>query len=379
MEEGAHPMRRVSLKYLRPGMIIARPVYSGDGRLLLASGLSLTENYIKRLAELGIGSLYIEDQLFHGDLNIDDVVSEQTRIQSVKLVKEAFHSLEKEKYIDTWAVRKAVDDMADEIFSNKDILVNYFDIRTYDDYTFNHSVNVTILSILAGITLKYNRVQLRELAIGALLHDIGKVHLDKKILNKKGKLTAEEYKHIQQHSLYGFNTLRSYYEIPILSSIIAYQHHERLDGSGYPQCLKGEEIHEYSRVVMVADVFDALTSNRPYRKAYSVPHAIDIVKKLYPSLDDRSITAVFSNVAPYPIGSIVMLNTGQIGQVVDTHKKDPAKPIVRIYFNSDLQYLEYPYEVDLSKSEFDLEIEKILDDKELEQLTNHTNFFVKVN
>ncbi len=291
-------MRRVSLKYLRPGMIIARPVYSGDGRLLLASGLSLTENYIKRLAELGIGSLYIEDQLFHGDLNIDDVVSEQTRIQSVKLVKEAFHSLEKEKYIDTWAVRKAVDDMADEIFSNKDILVNYFDIRTYDDYTFNHSVNVTILSILAGITLKYNRVQLRELAIGALLHDIGKVHLDKKILNKKGKLTAEEYKHIQQHSLYGFNTLRSYYEIPILSSIIAYQHHERLDGSGYPQCLKGEEIHEYSRVVMVADVFDALTSNRPYRKAYSVPHAIDIVKKLYPSLDDRSITAVFSNVAP---------------------------------------------------------------------------------
>src|SRR5690606_33431743 len=166
----------------------------------------------------------------------------------------------------------------------------------------------------------YNRVQLRELAIGALLHDIGKVHLDKKILNKKGKLTAEEYKHIQQHSLYGFNTLRSYYEIPILSSIIAYQHHERLDGSGYPQCLKGEEIHEYSRVVMVADVFDALTSNRPYRKAYSVPHAIDIVKKLYPSLDDRSITAVFSNVAPYPIDSIVMLNTWQIGQVADTHK-----------------------------------------------------------
>ena len=87
-------MGRVSLKYLRPGMIIARPVYSGDGRLLLASGLSLTNNYIKRLAELGIGFLYIEDGLFHGDLNIADVVSEQTRIQSVKLVKEAFHSLE---------------------------------------------------------------------------------------------------------------------------------------------------------------------------------------------------------------------------------------------------------------------------------------------
>ncbi|HAF18094.1 MAG TPA: hypothetical protein DCG84_07145, partial [Peptococcaceae bacterium] len=86
----------------------------------------------------------------------------------------------------------------------------------------------------------------------------------------------------------------------------------------------------------------------------------------------------FSNVAPYPIGSIVMLNTGQIGQVVDTHKKDPAKPIVRIYFNSDLQYLEYSYEVDISKSEFDLEIEKILDDKELEQLTNHNEFSVKV-
>jgi len=130
---------------------------------------------------------------------------------------------------------------------------------------------------------------------------------------------------------------------------------------------------------MVADVFDALTSNRPYRKAFSVPHAIDFIKQQYPSLDDRAINAVLSNVSPYPIGSIVMLNTGQIGQVVDTHKNDPAKPIVRIYFNSDLQYLEYPYEVDLSKSEFHLEIKKILDDKELERLTNHTNFFVKVN
>lgn len=370
-------MRRINLAFLESGMKIARPVYGSDGRLLLASGLTLTEKFIERLADLGIGSLYVEDPLFQGELNVSDVVSEQTRLESVKLVRECFHDLEKEKNIDTWAVRKTVNDLADEILSNQDILVNYFDIRTYDDYTFNHSVNVTILSILAGITLGYNRLKLRELAIGALLHDIGKISIDKKILNKKEKLTAEEYKHIQQHSETGFNTLRSYYEIPTLSSLIAYQHHERPDGSGYPRGLKAEEIHKYARVVMVADVFDALTSDRPYRSAYTVPHAIDIVKNLSPSLEDKSITAVLSNISPYPIGTIIMLNTGQIGQVVDTHKKDPAKPIVRIYFNSDLKYLEYPYEIDISKSEFDLDIEKILDDKDLAKLTNEAKFLVR--
>ncbi len=371
-------MRRVNLDFLEPGMLIAQPVYNSDGRLLLASGLTLTENYIKHLKSLGIGSLYIEDGLFNGELNITNAVSEETRMQSVKLVKEAFRNLEKEKSINTWAVRRIVDNMADEIFSNKDILVNYFDIRTYDDYTFNHSVNVTILTIMAGITLNYNRIQLRELAIGALLHDIGKVRVDKKILNKKDKLATAEYKHIQQHSEYGFNTLRSYYEIPTVSSIIAYQHHERLDGSGYPKGIRAEEIHKYARIVMVADVFDALTSYKPYRKAYSVPHAIEIIKKLSPSLEESSITAVLSNISPYPIGTIVVLNTGQIGQIVDTNKKTPTKPIVRIYYNSDLKYLEHPYEVDISKSELDLEIKKILDDKELEQLTDQTKFPVRV-
>ena len=370
-------MRRVQINFLEPGMKIARPVYGSNGRLLLASGLTLTKKFIKRLGDLGIGSLYIEDRFFQGDLNASNVVSEQTRIQSAKLVKESFHKLEKEKNIDIWAIRKTVDDLVDEIFSNKDILVNYFDIRTYDDYTFNHSVNVTILSILAGITLGYTRSQLKELAIGALLHDIGKVSIDKKILNKKGKLTSEEYKNIQKHSEAGFNTLRSYHEIPTLSSIIAYQHHERTDGSGYPRGLRAEEIHEYARIVMVTDVFDALTSDRPYRGAYTVPHAINFVKKLGPSLEDRSITAVLSNISPYPIGTIVRINTGQIGQVVDTHKKDPTRPIVRIYFNSDLKYLEYPYEIDISKSKFDLYIEKILNDEDLAILSDEVKFIMR--
>jgi putative nucleotidyltransferase with HDIG domain len=370
-------MRRIKLTLLEPGMKIARPVYAGDGRLLLASGLTLTEKFIERLAALGIGSLYIEDVLFPGKLNVRDVVSEKTRSESILLVKECFRNLEKEKNINTWAVRQTVNELADEIFSNRDILINYFDIRTYDDYTFDHSVNVTILSVLAGISLGYNRLDLRELATGALLHDIGKVSVDKKILNKKGKLTPEEFKQIQQHSLAGFEKLRSYYEITTLSSTISYQHHERIDGSGYPRGLKGEEIHEYARIVMVADVFDALTSDRPYRSAYTITEAFGIVKELEPTFDSKSITAVLSNISPYPIGSIVMLNTGQIGQVVDTHKKDPAKPIVRIYFDRDLKYMEFPYEIDIYKSEFDLYIEKSLNDEEIAKLNDEAKFLIR--
>ncbi|HHW39626.1 MAG TPA: HD-GYP domain-containing protein, partial [Syntrophomonadaceae bacterium] len=143
-------MRRVSINFLKPGMIVARSVYDSGGRLLLAAGIALTESFIKRLSEMGIGSLYVEDEVFVGDVHADDIVSQRTRIKSVKLLKETYQHVKNQGYIDTRTVQKAIDDLLDEILGSYGTLINYYEIRTYDDYTFNHSVDVCILSLLTG-------------------------------------------------------------------------------------------------------------------------------------------------------------------------------------------------------------------------------------
>jgi len=229
-------------------------------------------------------------------------------------------------------------------------------------------VDVCILSILTGITLGYNRLKLRELGIGALLHDIGKVKINKEILNKPGGLSPDELKQIRQHPENGFNILRRHYDIPLLSAHIALQHQERLDGSGYPRRLSGEEIHKYARVVMIADVFDALISDRPYRIAYPVVQAIDFIKSMSgTSFEEHFVAALFSNISPFPAGTVVMLNTGEIGQVVRTDKNTPEKPVVKILFDSNKNQLHKPFEIDIS-GEPSMSITKTLSEEEISNL-----------
>src|SRR5690606_27436880 len=128
------------------------------------------------------------------------------------------------------------------------------DVFIHDHYTFQHSLNVTIYSLAVGMKLGYNEAQLEELGIGAILHDIGKLAIPLEILNKQAKLTAEEYQPVQVHTTNGFLLLRKIQELPLLAAHCAYQHHERLDGSGYPRGLKGDEIHPYSKLLANTDV-----------------------------------------------------------------------------------------------------------------------------
>ncbi|MGB9793228.1 MAG: HD-GYP domain-containing protein [Thermacetogeniaceae bacterium] len=358
-------MRRVSMKYLEPGMVVARSVYDSSGRLLLAKGVALTENFIKRLSEMGIGSLYVEDGVFGGVGDGAEIVSQSTRMESLKLLRETYRSVESERRINTLSVRNTVESLIDEVLGSYGTLLNFYEIRTYDDYTFNHSVDVCILSILTGITLGYNRLQLRELATGALLHDIGKVEISKEILNKPGSLTPEEMEQIRQHPKRGFDILRSHYDIPLLSAHVALQHHERADGSGYPRRLSGEEIHEYAKIVMIADVFDALSSDRPYRPACPVAQALDFIRsEVGKSFDEECASAFISNISPYPVGAVVLLSSGEIAQVVKTTKVAPHRPVVKVYFDRERRLLASPYEVDLA-SEPSLSIVREFSEEEL--------------
>ncbi len=342
-------MRRLSISQLKENMVLARSIYDGDARVLLHAGIILDNTYINRLQELGINSVYIQDPFLDG-VEIPEPISEVTRIKTIKVIKENFSNLENDRKLNIRAVKTLVENILDELLENYNVLIHLTDIRTYDDYTFAHSVNVCILAVMTGISLGYHDLKLKELGLGALLHDIGKTKIDKEILNKPDDLTKEEYDEIKNHPAYGFELLRGYQELPLLSAHIAYQHHERWDGNGYPRRLSGEKIHEYARIVAVADIYDALLADRPYRPAYSVNQALLVLKRIAGTyLDKRIVSAFISNIAIYPIGTIVELNTGDIAIVVDVNREHPNRPVLKVIYHKNNRQLATPHEIDLSK------------------------------
>lgn len=342
-------MRRISVNNAQQGMINARAIYSSEGKILLADGIALNDFYITRLKELGILSLYIRDE-FAGELSIPEVVSDKTRVETTKLIRQAFTQIESSRRINILNIRDAVDKILDEVLSHSNTLVHLVDIRAFDDYTFAHSVNVCILSLMTGISLSYNTLQLKELGIGALLHDIGKTRIPKDILNKPDRLDACEFQKMQEHSLQGFEILRQYPEISLLSSHVAFQHHERMDGSGYPRLLHGNDIHEYARIVAVTDVYDALLADRVYRHAFLPYEAIrELTRGAYTLFDPRVVAALLDNIAIYPVGSVVQLNTGDVGIVVDVNKQSQHRPIIRMLVDHHGEKIPGRQEIDLDK------------------------------
>jgi len=271
-------MRRIRINELKNGMVVARTITDSDGRILLRSGIQLNEGYIDKLRNLGLNSVYIRDAF--NDVEVHDVISDKTRLEAIRVIKDNFNALENQHKLNIRAVKTMVDQIIDELLADLTVLVNLNDIRAFDDYTFAHSVNVAVLSIMTGITLGYNNLQLKELGVGAILHDIGKTRIDKDILSKTGDLSKEEFDEVKRHTVYGFEILRHYPDVSLISAHIAFQHHERWDGNGYPRGLAREDILEYARIVSVCDVYDALLADRPYRASYTVTQALTILKRM---------------------------------------------------------------------------------------------------
>ncbi|MCL6611374.1 MAG: HD-GYP domain-containing protein [Peptococcaceae bacterium] len=323
---------------------------------MLAKGTILTERFIERLKELGIPSLYVEDGLLP-DIEIDDVISEETRTNAVSLVR----SLMGEKGQEPGAVLKkatilgkelaaTVFEIVDQLLMNRNTMVNLVDIRSHDQYTFNHSVNVCVLSVLTGIAMGYSRDRLGLLAMGSLLHDVGKIRIPPEILNKPGKLSAEEYELVKMHCQFGFEIIKSSEVTDIVAASISLQHHERYDGQGYPHRLKEKKIHEFSRIVGVVDTYDAVTSDRVYRKAFPPHEAYELISGAGGHLFDYEITRAFLSYIPaYPVGTIVILNTNEVGAVVENVRGYSKFPRVRILFDPYGKYVENGKEIWLAE------------------------------
>ncbi len=343
-------MRRVSIGDLKPDMVIARSVYDGNARMLAQTGLVLTIDAITRLRRLGIGSVYICDQYNLKNITPPDIISETLRLRTITMVKTNFEAVQDHFKLNIQEVKGTVEGIIAELLANDNVLVHLTDIRTFDDYLFAHSVNVCVLSLLVGISLNYNRTKLTELAVGALLHDIGKIRIDPNILDKPDDLNQEEFAVVKYHTTYGFEILRNHPDIPLLSAHIAFQHHERWDGQGYPRGLAKQSIHEYARVVAVADAYDALLADRPYRPAYTIKQGLAVIKRMSGIyLDPNLVTALIANIAVYPVGSLVKTNTGYIGLVKAVNKAFPTRPLISIIMDNHGKQLKQYHEVDLSQ------------------------------
>lgn len=258
-------MRKINTINCKSGMIVGKAIIYNDTTIMLEAGARLTASYINRLIGLGITEIYIEDDISN-DIVIRDIIEEQTRIEAIKIVKSTMDAYYYGDKLNSDKVIEVVNKIVNDILSLDDIIINLMDIKSCDNYTFLHSVNVCVLSIATGVELKLNYDELKELGIGALLHDIGKVLIPPQILQKNSALTDEEYEVIKQHSIFGYNILKTIPQISEKSAMVALCHHERFDGNGYNKGLRQNEIHIYSRIVSVADIFDALTSDRIYRK-----------------------------------------------------------------------------------------------------------------
>ena len=289
-------MRYVAIEKAKDNMVLAMPIYDSINRVLLATGTIMTRDYIRKLKARGLPGFYVEDELAK-DIEVQDIVTQELRNEGVEALQRG----------DLDACMKVAEQIVEQILSRPPIRLDMIDLRMFDDYTYRHSVNVAVMSTVIALNLGFNKKKLKEVSISAMLHDIGKLMLNPEILNKPGPLTESEYEHIRQHPQIAFDFLRQRMDISSTIRAGILSHHENEDGSGYPNGFVGDDIYIYAKIIHVADVFDALTSKRPYKVPYARSEAVEYLMGGCGRFFDRDVVEAFiQSVAIYPSGTEVM-------------------------------------------------------------------------
>lgn len=352
-------MRYVPRNCIQPDAVLAKPILGINGEILLQDGVKMRENYIRRMEKLGIPGAYVHDPLSE-DVEIVTALSDELKAQAVKNISSCFSKITKGQALSrasAAAIMKTAEQIVDEILNQGDVMLNLLDLKVYDSYTYYHCVNVTVLSVVLGLGMRYPREKLVNLAYAALLHDVGKVFIDPVIINKPGALTPDEFEEIKRHPAEGYAYIKEHYPatVPEVVAMGVLDHHERVDGTGYPSGKAGSAITTFGRIISVADVYDALISDRPYRKGLFALDAMEYVQGGAGTLFDFEIVHAFSRkVALFPVGTCVLLSNGAIGLVLENFEGLTQRPLLRIF--EECKLAVEPYELDLSKEAFDLTI-----------------------
>ena len=258
----------------------------------------------------------------------------KTYIAALETAKEFMTDFRAGRQINVPKVQDTIEDMIDSTFRNLDATLTLTKLKTYDDYTFTHCLNVTALAVSFGCHLHLSRDNLRLLGLGAMLHDAGKTGVPLEILNKPARLTEEEFEVMKTHPALGARLLEKTQKVPAPAIDIALHHHERLDGNGYPDGLKGPQVHTFLTIVGLVDVYDALSSERIYHRAVPPHEALKVLFTLRNThFESIWVERFIQCLGIYPAGTLVRLSTGEIGLVVDVNRSSMLRPILRIVIN----------------------------------------------
>jgi HD-GYP domain-containing protein (c-di-GMP phosphodiesterase class II) len=324
-------------------------VYNHNGLVLLTAGMKLTHSYIRRLGDLGIRAVDVQLAQF-SSLRPREVLSPQLRAQATSTMRRVMSDARKHGRPDAGPVIPYVDRIVDQVLRHQEVMVGLTDIRAHDAYTHAHSVNVCMLSALIGRSLGYSRSSLLLLGMGAIMHDLGKVFIDPTILTQRTPLAWDQFRQVQAHAELGYQAMRAYTGIPNNAAVIALQHHERLDGSGYPHGVDGKQVGVFSRIVAVADVYDAVSSDRPYRAALSPLECIRLLGeeergRLWPD----AVDALLSRIAPFPEASTVRLSSGELAVVLRCTPHATRRPEIAVFTDAHGEMLPEPRVVRLAE------------------------------
>ncbi|ERI95648.1 HDIG domain protein [Clostridiales bacterium oral taxon 876 str. F0540] len=340
-------MRLEFIDRVKENEILGKNILTSDGKVLLRAGVKLNRRYMDKLKSLGVFFVYVEDD------RLDDVMVEDNRLAELKQVTmknmsrimRNIHSCNKKEVKDSL---DTVEDLVDYIIDMGDVNKSLYDIQTYDNYTFVHSLDTCIMASFLGISHGFREKDLKELAIGAILHDIGKTKISNKIITKSGPLTNDEFSEIKKHPIYGGEILRKNIRIPENAIKAVMQHHERIDGRGYPYNLVDNEISRFGKVVCVCDVYDAVSNDRVYRRKFSPNEAYELILSGSGTAFDNDVVRSFRETfAVYPLGCCVRLSNGVEGYVVRQNRNFPDRPVLRVLYESETKAPIPFYEIDL--------------------------------
>ncbi|OAS17454.1 HD-GYP domain-containing protein [Paenibacillus oryzisoli] len=343
-------MKYVHLDSVEAGHYLGRTIYASNGAILLSEDVQLTVFMINTLNRIGVTMIYIKDPNL-ADVEVPEILSDETKRLVMTQMGQTFAAIQSGKEFNSRNVSLSINTLLDEIMKNRDVLVQLSDIRTQDNQMYIHAMNVCMMSVLIGMNMGMNATQLKDLAMGALLHDIGKVEL----------LTDDESDDPRRHHTWrGFELLKSKREFNLLIAHVAFQHHETLNGEGVPRGITGEEIHLYAKITAVANMYDNLLFDMSAGRR-KLPHeACEYMLALAETKLDLDVLIQFMKIVSiYPTGTSVRLTNRETGVVVGQHRGLPTRPIIRIVKQDASDKLLEIKEIDLAK-ETTVFIEQVL-------------------
>lgn len=382
-------IKKIGIRELRPGMYVhdlncswvAHPLY--PTRFKVGS-----DNEIDKLIELGVSALYIdsamgidaphaatEDEVRRTVeselLKIADMPCTETDTRALstreelasaaqihreanRTIQDVMSDIRLGKHSEMENIEPAIQGIVDSVFRNSGALIQLGGIRTKDQYTFAHSVNVCALLTAFARTLQLGNDITRQISIGGMLHDVGKMRVPDAILNKPDRLTDSEFDEMRQHVQHGMDILSEVSWISPIALQVTTQHHERYDGSGYPARLKGAQISQFGQMAAIVDVYDAISSARVYHQPMEPATAIRKIHEWSELHFNAELVAHFvRSVGIFPLGTLVRLESGLLGIVIEHFATNLLRPIVRIVYDTNKHWQVAPYDLDLSAQSAD--------------------------